>query len=183
MIRIERILCPIDFSEHSRHALDYAGAVAGWYGAAITVMHVHTVSVPLLPMDPVVAPQAYVPVALSDDERSSVMKAIESFVAGDRASGRRIEPLVEEALNVPGAIAARAGALRVDLIVMGTHGRTGFSRLVLGSVTEKVLRTAPCPVLCVPPAVHGADTLSGSAWGGVVLCPTDFPPASCRNST
>lgn len=180
MIRIERILCPIDFSEHSRRALDYAVVVAGWYDATITVMHAHASPVPLLPMDPVAAPQpAYIPSGLNEGEREAVSSAIDAFVARDRAAGRRIESLVDEAVNVPAAIVSRAEALAANLVVMGTHGRTGFNRLVLGSVAEKVLRTAPCPVLCVPPHAPATAALAASGFTGVV-CPTDFSAPSAR---
>ena len=67
------------------------------------------------------------------------------------AAGVSVETLVESGYPVQ-HILARAAALPADLVVMGTHGRGGFERLVLGSVTEKVLRKAPCPVMAVPPA-------------------------------
>ncbi len=179
MTHIARILCPIDFSDPSRHALDYAGAIAGWYGAAMTVMHVHQVSLPSFAVGPVVAPQALLPVVLTDEDRDAVLRAIDAFVAEDRAAGREIEGVVEEAVNVPAAIVAKAGSLPADMIAIGTHGRTGFDRLVLGSVTEKVLRTAPCPVLSVPPRGDGAGTLAASGLTRVV-CPVDFSKASDR---
>ena len=72
-------------------------------------------------------------------------------------------------------IVAAAGELPADLVVMGTHGRGGFRRLVLGSVAESVLRTAPCPVLTVPP--HAPDH-PGPMFLKRLLCATDFSPAS-----
>ena len=71
-------------------------------------------------------------------------------------------------------ILARAAALPADLVVMGTHGRSGFERLVLGSVTEKVLRKAPCPVMAVPPP---AVTVGKLPYGRL-LCPVDFSDSS-----
>lgn len=177
MIQIARILCPVDFSDQSRQALDYAVAAARWYGASITLLHVHALSAPLLPMEPFGGAASYARVALNEEEREAVTRALETFLARDRAAGDRVEPLVDEALNVPSAIVAKAEELGADLIVMGTHGRTGFNRLVLGSVTEKVLRTAPCPVLCVPPRAGAALPESGL---GAVVCPTDFSPSSAR---
>jgi nucleotide-binding universal stress UspA family protein len=179
MIDIKRILCPVDFSDHSRLAVDYAKVVARWYGAAITVLHVHQVAVPSFGVGPVVAPQAFVPVVLTDEERGAVLRAIENFVAADRAAGWQMASLVDEAVNVPGAIVSLAGSLPADLVVIGTHGRTGFHRLVLGSVTEKLLRTAPCPVLCVPP--HSPDAVRLSEPGlSRVICPVDFSASSAR---
>jgi nucleotide-binding universal stress UspA family protein len=71
----------------------------------------------------------------------------------------------------------RARSWPADLIVMGTHGRGGFERWVLGSVTEKVLRKAPCPVLTVPPPV-GELRPEGSALFRRIVCPVDFSGAS-----
>jgi nucleotide-binding universal stress UspA family protein len=78
--------------------------------------------------------------------------------------------------SVPGEIIRFATDLRADLVVMGTHGRSGFERLMLGSVAEKVLRKAPCPVLTVParaPAVAPVNALFSR-----ILCAVDFSPAS-----
>ena len=71
-----------------------------------------------------------------------------------------------------------AQALPADLLVMGTHGRSGFHRLFLGSITEKVIRTAPCPVLTVPPAAAPASTPEVAFKR--ILCPIDFSPSSLR---
>jgi nucleotide-binding universal stress UspA family protein len=74
-------------------------------------------------------------------------------------------------------IVGDAASLQADLLVLGTHGHSGFHRLLLGSVTEKAVRTAPCPVLTVPPALAGA---SPHVVFRQILCPTDFSPTSQR---
>ena len=79
---------------------------------------------------------------------------------------------------IPGAVLRVAGEEGVDLIVMGTHGRRGFKRLLLGSVTETVLREAPCPVLTVPPKAGAAP--SGEVTFKRILCPIDFSPSSLQ---
>jgi nucleotide-binding universal stress UspA family protein len=79
--------------------------------------------------------------------------------------------------RVVAEILERARAWPADLLVMGTHGRGGFERWVLGSVTEKVLRKAPCPVLTVPPPASGLHP-SGAVLYRAIVCPVDFSDAS-----
>jgi len=169
-IEIRQILCPTDFSVFSARAFEHALSLAAWYQAPITVLHV-------LP-EPVVASRAlaYVssPMLLDASLRDSIQADLSSLVepanrAGLHAAGelRDGEPAAE--------IVRVAQELHADLIVVGTHGRTGFQRWVLGSVAETVLRRAPCPVLTVP--AHAADH-PGSMFFKRILCATDFSPAS-----
>jgi nucleotide-binding universal stress UspA family protein len=171
MIEIRRILCPIDFSDSSRHALAHATAVASWYGAAITLLHVSH-------------PEAFTNPPLLFDELARGPAMIESALRAAEeempkwshsvtAAGVNVETLVECGYPVR-HILARAAALPADLVVMGTHGRSGFERLVLGSVTEKVLRQAPCPVMAVPPPAATAGKLPYTR----LLCPVDFSDSS-----
>jgi nucleotide-binding universal stress UspA family protein len=81
---------------------------------------------------------------------------------------------VEEGGGTASHIVERARTLPADLIVMGTHGLSGFERLMLGSITEKVLRKAPCPVLTVPPAASTAAKIPYTR----ILCPIDFSESS-----
>ncbi len=179
MVRIKHILCPIDFSDYSRHALDHAIAVARWFGATIVVMYVHRLNVPTFAVGPFIAPQTFQPIVLTDAERAHLLQGIGDFVAKDKAQGAPIEILLEEDVNVANAIVARAPALGVDLIVIGTHGRSGFDRWVLGSVAEKVLRTASSPVLIVPPRTAVAVPV-GPASIRRVICPLDFSTTATR---
>ena len=179
MVQIKHILCPIDFSDHSRHALDHAVALARWYRASIVVMYVHRLAVPTFAVGPFITPQAFQPIGLTDVERAHLLQGIGDFVAKDRAAGAAIELLLEEDLNVADAIVARAQTLAVDLIVIGTHGRSGFDRWVLGSVAEKVLRAALSPVLIVPPRAADAVPLSPTSIRRII-CPLDFSPSSTR---
>jgi nucleotide-binding universal stress UspA family protein len=75
--------------------------------------------------------------------------------------------------NAVGEILDEARNLPADMVVMGTHGRSGFARWFLGSVTEKVMRRAPCPVLTVPPLAEGLHP-QGASLCGRILCPLDF---------
>ena len=83
---------------------------------------------------------------LTERDRDELLEAMKQFAAVDAGSPVQFE--MGEG-NAATEILAKADAMRADLIVMGTHGRSGFERLVLGSVTEKVLRKAACPVLTV----------------------------------
>jgi nucleotide-binding universal stress UspA family protein len=109
--------------------------------------------------------------ATSQDELLAEMRRFAGPpVEGDRTS------LVADSGLVHRTILRHAATLPADLLVMGTHGRSGFSRLFLGSVTERVLRSAPCPVLTVPPA-PGAGAPLPVVFKNI-LCGVDFSPAS-----
>jgi nucleotide-binding universal stress UspA family protein len=171
MIEIRRILCPIDFSDQSRHAIAHATAVAKWYGAAVTLLHVSHpeafTNPPLLfdelPRGPAMIEEAF----------QAAAEEMPKWSAPVTAAGVDVETLIERGYPVR-HILARAAALPADLVVIGTHGRGGFERMVLGSVTEKVLRTAPCPVMVVPPPAESAGKLPYTR----LLCPVDFSDSS-----
>jgi nucleotide-binding universal stress UspA family protein len=174
VIEIKRLLCPIDFSEYSGHALDYAAAMAGWYGATVTALHVYT-EWPAVGMIPSFGPDAMPPVQLKAADREAVLQHMRTFVA-PHARGTAIDVQLAEAPDVYREILAQAESLPADLVVVGTHGRSGFEHLLLGSITEKVVRKAQCPVLVVPRrdvvgpehAVHVKQ----------ILCPVDFSSGS-----
>jgi nucleotide-binding universal stress UspA family protein len=169
-----RILCPVDFSDSSAQALAHAAAVARWYGAELTALHVHQVMVPVIGVGPYV--DASLPVVLSDAERAQVETALATFAAAETSGATLTTALVED-LNVPAAILARIEQMRADLVVIGTQGRSGFERVMLGSVAERVLRKAACPVLTVPPhAAREALTAPGAI--REVLCAIDFSSSS-----
>ena len=172
MIEIKRILCPIDFSDYSRHALNHAVAMAKWYDSTITVLHV-------LPVVPVAAYGSELPAlpstVPSPADRDELLAAMKRF-ADEAGSDLPIQCETCEG-TVTAEILARAGAIPSDLIVMGTHGRSGFERLVLGSVTEKVLRKAACPVLSVPSHVRDAVPAPPVLFKDI-LCAIDFSDCS-----
>ena len=149
MLRIERILCPLDFSEFSAKAYDYAQSLARHYQAKLFVEHVLQ---PLLSAYPLyVFPDTAQD--LFQDLRAYAEQQLQEFVNSHTRSGIEPESVVSEGV-VTDQILACAEARAVDLIVMGTHGRQGFDHLLLGSVTEKVLRKARCPVLAVSKPSH-----------------------------
>lgn len=169
MIALEAILCPVDLSEISRGALGHAIALAVQYSARLRVLEV--VSHPSLP--PAVTPAAVA--GLTIEMRRTLIEEMERLVEPAIAAGVPTDVRLEEGYVVA-KILEEARSLATDLIVMGTHGRTGFDRLVLGSVTEKVLRKAECPVLTVPPlSRHGADAALRFQ---TILCAVDFSDPS-----
>ncbi len=134
-----RILSPVDFDDSSLAALDVAARIARQNDGTIVLLHVVPMLIPASGMP------VYVDIYKGQEEAA---KDKLREVAGRRLEGIKYETLTDLA-DPAGAIlkvARRAGA---DLIVMATHGRRGFSRVLLGSVAEMVLREAPCPVLCV----------------------------------
>ena len=143
-IRIERVLCPVDLSEVSGKAYRYAQSIACHYRAKLILQHV--VELWQHPESDFVAKPEYF-----DEFRDALIcqaKAQLQHFANLRGAVQP-ECVVEES-TAADAILALAGARAVNLIVMGTHGRRGFDHLMLGSVTERVLRCAPCPVLAIP---------------------------------
>jgi nucleotide-binding universal stress UspA family protein len=151
MTTIGRILCPVDFSDFSRRALDYAVVFARWYGASVTALHVH--QPPLATTGPLAALTPVEPVPLAPIDLELVRRRIAAFVPHHGPTDMAIEPRAAEGDPAREILAEAASA---DLIVMGTHGRSGFERFVLGSVAETVVRKAPCSVLTIPLTAHDA---------------------------
>jgi len=170
MSAIKQILCPVDFSDFSRHALDSAVAIARQQHAAVTALYVIP---PPQTVYPAFGIGAFVPYVYSIEELREFQKALERFVA---AVDYPVAAVTVEALVVD-EILKRAADLKADLIVMGTHGRSGFDRLVLGSVAERVLVKAKCPVLTVPERAADVRPTATLLFRNV-LCPIDFSPSS-----
>jgi len=172
MVEIRRILCPVDFSDHSRHAFHHAVAIARWYESAVTLLYVHPV-VPVAAAAP--GAPAFPPFVVTAADRDALVSSMRSFAKNDASAGLVVDVEVTEGAVVP-EILDRASALNANLIVMGTHGRSGFERLMVGSVTEKILRKASCPVLSVPPRVKDAGPLPPLFKR--ILCAVDFSDCS-----
>ena len=151
MIELKKILVPTDFGEAADAALNYARAFARNFGASIDVLHVvEDVSARLLAGEMYVA----VPQRLQQDVEDAARKQL-----GERLIDNDPQPLpvqrVVVASNAPAAsIVNYAKETGIDLIVMGTHGRGPMAHLLMGSVAERVVRLAPCPVLVVRHPEH-----------------------------
>ena len=143
----QNILVPTDFSFHARAALDLAIEFGGAFDATVHLIHVFYFEHP--------------PIYVAGDD--SYANRIESLLAPIRETAEASLKAIVDEVSQPGrhvagrcvlghpaeAILDEANALRADLIVMGTRGRTGLKHLILGSTAERVLRLAPCPVLTV----------------------------------
>jgi nucleotide-binding universal stress UspA family protein len=175
MIEIRRILCPVDFSDHSRRALDHAVAIARWYQSTVTVLNVFSPA-PVPAVGP--GPAVFEPMVLTAVDRDQLLADTTAFAAAEGAPGIAIEAVVREG-NPAREILEQATSMKADLLVVGTHGRSGFERLVLGSVAEKVLRKAGCPVLTVPRGLPDAMPV-GPVLYKRILCPVDFSDSSLQ---
>ena len=166
MIRMTHVLCPVDFSDTSQHALDHAGAIASWYDARLTVLYVFA-NVPTMDVPPLV---------LEDADRARLIASLKEMARRVPDTVPR-EFRVEEAESVHEEVLAQIVATHADLLVLGTHGRSGFQHLFLGSVTEKVIRQAPCPTLVVPPRAPDVSP-DAPAQFKQILCAVDFSDSS-----
>lgn len=139
-----KILCPVDFSDQAWEALESAAWLARRLGGELTLLHATSSVVIPLPEGGVMESAHALRGRLEDVERrlEDWRKAAASFAAAP--VGTAVE--LGEAATVIDAYARKHG---FDMIVMGTHGRTGLAHVLLGSVAEKVVRTAPCAVLTI----------------------------------
>jgi len=172
-VNIERILCPIDFSEFARDALDHAVALANWYRAALTVMHV--VEIPPLAIDGLGAGVG-APSIPPLPERDEVARDVSDFARPAIGSAALSLDVLVTYGSPAAAIQLHAEQMRADLVVVGTHGRSGFQRFLIGSVAERLLRTLAVPLLIVPPPVKKPETVVYET----ILCPVDFSSESMR---
>jgi nucleotide-binding universal stress UspA family protein len=137
MPRIQTILCPVDFSPHSDCAYGLAGSLARDYGARLVVLHV--------PQPPVVLfDDGGHPIPTPADYRAAAWQRLTELQPTGSSAAE--EHLLGEG-EAAASILRTAGKIKPDLIVMGTQGRGGVGRVLIGSVAEDVLRKAPCPVL------------------------------------
>ena len=147
MITIRRILVPTDFSDCALPAVRYAAELADKFAAELVLLHVVPDAVLALPdaVMPTPAPAADLD-ALTDAGKTGLA----NLITAEKLEPRH--PLTEVRIGSPAhEIIAAATNLHADLVCIGTHGRGGLARVLLGSVAEHVVRQAPCPVLTVRP--------------------------------
>jgi nucleotide-binding universal stress UspA family protein len=143
MSRFRKILVPIDFSDHSSAALDLAIDVARSYGATLHLLHCY-------PIDPgAISPYGIViPEGFDRDVREAGGRELARWADKAAAAGIAVEQHLSSMFPAE-VIARMAEEIGADLIVMGTRGLSGLRHVLLGSIAERVLRLAPCPVLTV----------------------------------
>jgi len=144
-LTIQRILFTTDFSESARHAQRYAMALAETFGATLHALHV-------------VSEEAFVPapelqLRWLETETDRARKQLHADL-GRMPIGGQPAVLVVQTGHTVHEIIKYASEHEIDLMIVGTHGRTGLSHLLIGSIAEKVVRLATCPVLTVHPSDH-----------------------------
>lgn len=143
MSRFEKILVPIDFSDHSKAALDTAVEIAPSFGAKIHLLHCYQLQPGAISPYGIALPTNY-----AADLRAAAARQLKEWQ--EKISTDAVEIEASLSCDFPSqAIALRAEELGADLIVMGTRGLSGIKHVVLGSVAERTIRTAPCAVLTV----------------------------------
>ncbi|MCF6156132.1 MAG: universal stress protein [Candidatus Brocadia sp.] len=148
MINIKNILCPIDYSIYSEMALKYAIEFADKYQAKLYLMHVLDIRV-----YDINDPDLY-NVTLADTETVNKLRERLLKCVNEDTKGRiSVEAIIIQGVPFSEIIKA-SKEYKIDLIVLGTHGRTGLSHAIMGSVAEKVVRKAPCPVLTIRHPEH-----------------------------
>jgi nucleotide-binding universal stress UspA family protein len=150
MIRIKNVLVATDFSEPSAVALDYGREVARTYGATLHVLHVVEDLRWRYATD--MAPAALV--GIQEDVEASTASRLDALLTDEDRRQLRAHAVAVTAIAPAEAIVQYATTEGVDVIVIGTHGRNGLAHLFMGSVAERVVRLAPCPVLTVRHPQH-----------------------------
>lgn len=164
MIELNRILCPVDLSAFSERALRYAMKLAAWYGARLQVLHVM----------PPLAPSTVNELAAAS--RALTARNLRTVVERCELPGVDVASELVESAEPAERILAEADAFDADLIVTGSHGRTGIQRVLLGSVVEALLHRSRRPVLAVPSHVDPAR--ANDVAFSRILCAVDFSEPS-----
>jgi nucleotide-binding universal stress UspA family protein len=172
-MKIRKILYPTDFSPCARQAFASACSLARLYGAELHVLH----ALVLYAQEPY-DPMFYLPA--SEDAYNAAAAAADvelgALASSKEATGLPVVIAQRRDFQPGPAILDYAASEAVDLIVIGTHGRRGPARLLLGSVAEEVVRRAGCPVLCIRQPDNGVAAPAGEVHG--ILAPVDFSPGS-----
>jgi nucleotide-binding universal stress UspA family protein len=142
-VEIRRILVPIDFSEHADSVLEWAAHLAAEHASRIVLLHAYHLPVEFQQLE-----GAYLPPDFWSNVKSEAEQSLRRYAERLRAQGLEVDAEVRE--GYPATVieeeAVRSGA---DLIVIGTRGLSGLKHLLLGSIAERVVQKAPCPVLTV----------------------------------
>ena len=165
-ILLKNILFATDFSDRSRQALPYAIDLARKFGSKLFLCHIVTPS-QLMIGAPEAAPYLY------EAERKTSQQELANLVSSPELKDVKTQSILVSGL-LEDELARAVTENKIDLVVLGTHGRTGLRRLVLGSVAEAVCRVATCPVLTIGPDLPGNENVKVRR----ILVPTDFSETS-----
>lgn len=165
-LRFRHVLCPTDFSPFSAHVVSHAASICRAFGSQLTIVHVHPRELP------VAAEFSYLsPAPLDAVERASLESKLEALAESARATGVRAQSLLVEG-DPAREVAQHAQELMADLLVLGFYDRARLKHFLMGSVTEELLRRAPCPVLTVRHGLGPAPE-AGAPYQRI-LCGTDL---------
>ena len=145
-VDIQHILVPVDFSENTPAVLEWAAHLAAEHGSRVTLLHAYHLPVEFQQLE-----GAYLPPDFWQSVRSEAETTLGGYAETLSRKGVRVEIAVCEGYAAT-VIIEEAAQRRADLIVIGTHGRSGLKHLLLGSIAERVVQKAPCPVLTVKAA-------------------------------
>ena len=165
---LKNILFATDFSEPSMKAFPYVAALSRHFGASVFACHVIT------PTSLVAAAPQAVP-SLYEAEYDAATKELENILASSQLQGLKTKPLLSSGI-LGDSLLEEITDNNVDLVVAGTHGRTGLRRFLLGSAVEEICRVATCPVLTI-----GPDCPTSAIKFSRILVPTDLSEDSMRS--
>ncbi len=143
MIQVRRILVPLDFSRHADHVLEWAGHLAKEHGSRLLLLHAYHLPVEFQQLE-----GAYLPQDFWASVKTEAEQNLGRLAEPLRAQGLEVEVIVREGYPAT-VIEEEAVDRQADLIVIGTRGLSGLKHLLLGSIAERVVQKAPCPVLTV----------------------------------
>ena len=150
-VDVQHILVPVDFSENTPAVLEWAAHLAAEHGSRVTLLHAYHLPVEFQQLE-----GAYLPPDFWQSVRSEAETTLRGYAETLQRKGVRVEIAVCEGYAAT-VIIEEAAQRRADLIVIGTHGRSGLKHLLLGSIAERVVQKAPCPVLTVKAAGGAAS--------------------------
>ena len=142
-INIRKVLCPIDFSQHADLVVEWAAHLAEEHDSEVILLHAYHLPVEFQQLE-----GAYLPPDFWSNVKSEADQTLSKFAEELRKSGIDVETVVREGYPAS-VIIDEAADQSVDLIVIGTHGLSGLKHLLLGSIAERVVQKAHCPVLTV----------------------------------
>ncbi len=142
-VTLDRILVPLDFSEHAEAILEWAGHLAAQHGSQLILLHVYHLPVEFQQLE-----GAYLPPDFWSNMKSEAEQSLERYTTELQGRGQKVEAIVREGYPAT-VIIEEAESQEADLIVIGTHGLSGLKHMLLGSIAERVVQKSPCPVLTV----------------------------------
>jgi nucleotide-binding universal stress UspA family protein len=152
-IQVRHILVPLDFSDYADEVLDWAIHLAQEHSSTITLLHAYHPPVEFQQLE-----GAYLPPDFWSNVKTEAEQSLSAYADRARAAGLTCDLSVREGYPAT-VIEDAAEEIGADLIVIGTRGHTGLKHLLLGSIAERVVQKAPCPVLAVKPRKQKGDVL------------------------